>query len=186
MGKTGMFNYCPSCASNNIIFESKRVFNCPVCGFVYYYNTAAATGCIISIPDDDNDERLLFLVRGREPAKGKLDLPGGFVDPGEGALEGLYRELREELGWAPPVSPGAPLTGIFKLVGSFPNVYPYKGIIYNTCDMYFSLHAPGLREKDFHLEQDEVSAVCFIKPKDINFDELAFDSLRRAVRAYLA
>ena len=194
-----MFTFCPACASKKIDFTNGRSFHCPDCGFVYYHNTAAATGCIISVPPDADAaagdtaaggtppaERLLFLVRGREPAQGRLDLPGGFVDPGEGALEGLLRELREEIGWSPPVPPGAPLTDIFTLFASFPNVYPYRGINYNTCDLFFSLSAPGLREQDLRIERAEISAVRLLRPQDIDFDEIAFDSVRRAVRAYLA
>ena len=180
-----MFNYCPACASEKISFADGRAFRCPACGFVYYHNTASATGCIVSVPQPAGTEKILFLVRGHEPAKGKLDLPGGFVDPGEGAIEGLYREIKEETGWAPPVPEGKTLAGIFTLIDSFPNVYPYKNIPYNTCDLFFSLCAPGLCGKDLHLQGGEIAAVRFLKPEEINYDEIAFDSTRRAVRAYL-
>ena len=33
-----------------------------------------------------------------EPEKGRLDLPGGFVEVGEHPRDGLAREAREELG----------------------------------------------------------------------------------------
>ena len=171
-----MFNYCPECASKNITFKEGKVFRCPDCGFVYYHNIAAATGCIISVSDDDG-EKLVFLVRGKEPATGKLDLPGGFVDVGEGVIEGLKRELQEEIGWIPSVPP--------KLFASFPNVYNYKGIDYNTCDMYFSVSAPGLKPQDLHLEEAEVTGVRFLKPDEIDFNQLAFPSTVKAVKAYL-
>ena len=182
-----MFQYCPMCASENIRFERERVFRCPDCGFVYYHNTAAATGCIIVVPDSASaaGQRLLFLVRGTEPSKGKLDLPGGFVDPGEGALDGLYRELKEEIGWVPPVPEGTPLEKIFTLFASFSNVYPYKNISYNTCDLYFWLNAPGLREQDLNLEKSEIDGVRFLKPEEINYDDFAFDSTRKAVRLFV-
>jgi len=179
-----MFNFCPSCASKKISFEEGKVFRCPDCGFVYYHNIAAATGCIISVPSDDG-ERLVFLARGKEPAVGKLDLPGGFVDVGEGALEGLYREMKEEIGWTPPIPEGAELSSVFKLFASFSNVYEYKGIKYNTCDMYFSVSAPDLKPEDLRLEQTEVSAVRFLKPEEIDFSQFAFESTRRAVKTYL-
>ena len=169
-----MFKYCPSCASEKINFEDERLFRCPDCGFVYYHNTAAATGCIIS-----TGELIALLVRAKEPALGKLDLPGGFVDPGEGALEGLCRECREEIGWEPDISK-------VSLLASFPNKYLYKGISYNTCDLFFSVHVPGLSEKDFTLDLAESSAVRFVKPSEIKLEDLAFDSTRRAVEAYLA
>ena len=186
-----MFTFCPNCASKKISYTDGKAFRCPDCGLVYYHNVAAATGCIIAVPEnaagvDIPAGRIVFLVRDKEPAKGKLDLPGGFVDPGEGALEGLYRELREEINWSPPVPPGVPLTEVFTLFASFPNVYRYKGIDYNTCDLYFSLSAPGLCEQDLRLEQSEIAAVRFIRPQDIDYDEIAFDSTRRAVKAYLA
>jgi 8-oxo-dGTP pyrophosphatase MutT (NUDIX family) len=174
-----MFHYCPSCGSRDIQFERGRVFRCS-CGFVYYHNTAAATGCIISV-----DGKILLLVRGKEPAKGKLDLPGGFVDPGEGALEGLRRELREEIGWEPPLPlPGNTDAGVFSLFASFPNVYPYKNIVYNTCDLFFTLSAPGLTPGDLRLAEGEIAGVRFVKPGEVNMDELAFDSTRRAIGAF--
>jgi len=180
-----MFNFCPSCASKKITFNEGKVFRCPDCGFVYYHNVAAATGCVISVPQNDGSERLVFLVRGKEPAIGKLDLPGGFVDIGEGVIEGLYREMKEEIGWTPTVPQGTPLASIFKLFASFPNVYEYKNIKYNTCDMYFSITAPGLAPEDLRLEQAEVAAVRFLKPEEIDFSEFAFESTRRAVKTYL-
>jgi ADP-ribose pyrophosphatase YjhB (NUDIX family) len=184
-----MFNFCPSCGSKKISFERNKVFRCPDCGFVYYHNVAAATGCVISVPGADGEragERILLLVRGKEPARGGLDLPGGFVDPGEGAPEGLLREIREELGWTPPLPPGLSALGIFTLFASFPNVYPYKNIVYNTCDLFFALSAPGLSEKDLHPEAAEIAGVRFIRPEEINFDEVAFDSTKRAIKAYIA
>ncbi|MDR0598231.1 MAG: NUDIX domain-containing protein [Treponema sp.] len=167
-----MFRYCPSCGSQNIRFEHNKLFRCPDCGFVYYHNTAAATGCVISA-----GEEILLLVRNKEPARGKLDLPGGFVDPGEGAFEGLRRECREELGWDPGPN--------FTLFASFPNVYPYKNIPYNTCDFFFAAAAPGLRREDLVLQAGEITEALFIKPSELNLADLAFDSTRRAIKAYL-
>ena len=172
------FQHCPSCASKNIQFNGRK-FDCPDCGFVYYHNVAAATGCVIQA-----GERVLFLVRDREPSLGKLDLPGGFVDPGEGALEGLLRELQEELGWQPPLKPGAAAADAFTLFASFPNVYPYKNTVYNTCDLFFAVSAPGLTENDLRLEAGEVAGVRFMRLDEVKSEDLAFDSTRRAIEAF--
>jgi ADP-ribose pyrophosphatase YjhB (NUDIX family) len=179
-----MFKFCPSCGSQKIVFENGRVFRCPDCDLVYYHNVAAATGCVINT-GGPGAGRLMLLVRGKEPAKGKLDLPGGFVDSGEGALEGLYRELGEEIGWTPPLPPGAVLAEVFTLFASFPNVYPYKNIVYHTCDLFFALSAPGLTEADLRLEPGEIAGVRLVSPAEINDEDLAFDSTRRALRAYV-
>jgi ADP-ribose pyrophosphatase YjhB (NUDIX family) len=167
-----MFTFCPSCASRAIRLEQNKVFRCPDCGFEYYHNVASATGCVI-----DTGTSIAFTVRAKEPAKGKLALPGGFVNPGEGAFEGLRRECLEELDW----DPGADVT----LYASFPNVYSYKGFDYNTCDLYFSVFAPSVGMANFHLDPDEIEEIRFLLYNKINFDELAFDSTRYAVKAFL-
>ncbi|MDR2393971.1 MAG: NUDIX domain-containing protein [Treponema sp.] len=168
-----MFHFCPSCASPQIQFEGNTRFRCPSCGFVYYHNIAAATGCII-----DTDEGILLLVRAKEPAQGKLDLPGGFVSLGEGVVEGLRRECQEEIGWDPGLH--------FSFFASFPNTYPYWGILYNTCDLFFTLNAPGLHRADLHLEREEIEGIRFIKPSELLMEDLAFDSTRRVMQAFLA
>jgi ADP-ribose pyrophosphatase YjhB (NUDIX family) len=175
-----MWNYCPSCASPAIRFDGSHKFSCPACGFVYYQNTAAATGCVIL-----GKGGVLLLVRDKDPARGKLDLPGGFVDPGEGALEGLERELREEIGWPPAPGSGPRKTPLaFTLFASFPNTYPYKNIVYHTCDMFFTLEAPDLTEADLRPQTGEIAGLKFVAPGDIRMEDLAFDSTRRALAAY--
>jgi ADP-ribose pyrophosphatase YjhB (NUDIX family) len=166
-----MFRYCPSCASKNIRFENNHVFRCPDCGFVYYHNTAAATALVI-----DTGECIAFVRRGKEPAAGKLDLPGGFVNHNEGAIDGLLRECQEELGWKPD-------RGALSLFASFPNVYPYKNIVYNICDLFFSVHV-----RDFTpgaLQRGEIAALELIKYDAVDLDEIAFASVRAALNVYL-
>ncbi|MDR2313653.1 MAG: NUDIX domain-containing protein [Spirochaetaceae bacterium] len=173
-----MFRYCPGCASEKINFEKRRVFRCADCGFTYYHNTAAAVAGLIK-----TTAGLILLTRAKEPCKGKLDLPGGFVDPGEGAMDGLRREIIEELGWDP-----GPLDGAgerCRLFASFPNTYPYKTISYNTCDLFFSLDAPELTEQDLVVDAEEIFGIRFIRPEDIDPDDLAFESVKRALQVYL-
>ena len=72
--------------------ESKGA-SCPTCGRSWYRSSAPAVGA--AIVDGD---KVLVTVRGIEPEKGRMDLPGGFVEVGEHPREALAREAWEELG----------------------------------------------------------------------------------------
>jgi hypothetical protein len=64
-------------------------------------------------------------------------------------------------------------------------VYPYKNIVYNTCDLFFSVDAPGLTREDLRLEEKEITGVRFLRPGEINMEEIAFESVRRALKVYV-
>jgi len=60
------------------------------------------------------DSKVLFGVRSSDPGKGKLDVPGGFVEVHESAEQAAVREAKEEFGI------DITLTNCF---GTYPSVY---------------------------------------------------------------
>ena len=80
---------------------------CPTCGRSWYRSSAPAVGAAIM-----DGERVLVTVRGIEPEKGRMDLPGGFVEVGEHPREALAREAREELGVEVEVEEGPMLLAV--------------------------------------------------------------------------
>ncbi len=86
------FVYCPACGSGLKEPDAHKGSKCQSCGRSWYRNAAPTVGA--AIVDSD---RALLTVRGRDPFKGKLDVPGGFLEPGESPLDGLKREVKEEL-----------------------------------------------------------------------------------------
>lgn len=129
------FHFCPKCGSPNFAVNNEKSKVCPDCGFVYYFNPSAATAVFVT----DRRNNLLVSVRGKEPAEGLYDLPGGFVDQFETAREGAARELFEETGidFKRGLSGGilSPLRYLF----SIPNIYPYSGFEVHTLDLFFHL-----------------------------------------------
>ena len=74
-----VFKYCPKCGSELFEVHNAKSKHCSNCGFTYYQNPSSATAAFIL----NSDGELLVVQRGKEPAKGTLDLPGGFVDNDE-------------------------------------------------------------------------------------------------------
>lgn len=88
------FLYCPECGSPHFEVNNEKSKKCTDCGFVYYFNPSAATVALIL----NEKNELLVCRRAKEPAKGTLDLPGGFIDMNETGEEGVAREVLEETG----------------------------------------------------------------------------------------
>ena len=90
---TEPFRYCPADGTRLGEPRASGGASCPLCGRSWYRNSAPAVGAVILSGD-----KALVTVRAREPEKGRLDLPGGFLEVGEHPVSGLAREVREELG----------------------------------------------------------------------------------------
>jgi mutator protein MutT len=93
-----IYRYCPVCGGV-LKYEQREGNDIPVCqnpscGFVFWQNPKPTVSAIIV----NEQQEVLLAVRGIEPYRGKLDLPGGFLQEGEHPDEGIKREIREELG----------------------------------------------------------------------------------------
>ncbi len=87
------FRFCPADATPLEDPDAEGGSRCPRCGRSWYRNSSPTAGAAIV-----RDEKALVCVRAREPEKGRLDVPGGFLLPGEDPIAGLKREVKEELG----------------------------------------------------------------------------------------
>lgn len=111
--------------------------------------------------------------RAKDPAKGTLDLPGGFVDLHESAEEAVVREIREETGLDlhDPV-----------YLFSLPNIYTYSGFEVHTTDLFFQL----ILSSDTELKaDDDVEQLFFLPPEEIRPERFGLDSIRTGVRRWM-
>lgn len=166
-----LLKYCPSCGKESLEWDGEKKWSCPNCDFRLYNNVAGAVAVVIRCGDE-----VYLTRRNQEPKKGKLDLAGGFVDPKESAEEACKRELFEELQLNIDVSN-------LKYITSLPNIYQYKEIDYNTIDLFYEY---TVSEKfDVNIELSEISETQWIPLKEVNPDDIAFDSQKRFFEDYL-
>lgn len=162
--------FCPKCGLETLLWDNKNKWSCSSCSFVLFHNVAGAVAVLITCGDE-----MMFTRRNQDPAKGKLDLSGGFTDPEESAEHTCARELHEELGLEIEENQ-------LQYLGSQPNIYPYKNIIYNTIDLFFRY---DVAEKfQVTLEKKEVSEIVWIRKKEISLEDIAFESQRKFLAEY--
>ena len=163
-----VLKFCPFCGSSHFRWDGIKAHICQDCHHKLYTNEVGAT---IALIKNDKDE-LLFTVRRFDPAKGKLDFPGGFIDLGETAEEGVGREVKEELNLT--------ITDL-QFFGTFPNTYQYGGLTYFTIDVVFEC-----KVESFNLlkASDDVANFHFIHPKNVDLNDIGLDSPKRVLQKY--
>lgn len=163
------FGYCPKCGSRHFVENNEKSKRCENCGFVYYFNPSAATAAFIV----NERGELLVERRAKDPAKGMLDLPGGFVDVSETAEEGITREVKEET--------GLQLTEV-RYMFSLPNIYRYSGFDVHTLDMFFMCRvAEGAQP----VPADDAAECFWIPVADIHTEQFGLRSIRQALYLFL-
>ena len=164
-----LFKFCPKCGAPAFVENCEKSKRCTACGFVYYFNVSSATVAFIL----NERGELLVCRRAKEPAKGTLDLAGGFVDRYETGEEGVAREVLEETGLEVVEA---------RYRFSLPNTYLYSGFLVHTLDQFFLC-----RVKDnSRLEaKDDVADSFWMPLQEVNPEEFGLDSVREGVRRFL-
>ena len=167
MPKCSPFAYCPCCGAAEPDRTRPKKMHCLDCGFSFYFNVAAAVAALIV-----HDGQVLVTRRKYPPAAGTLDLPGGFVDPGETARKALQREIHEELNLR--------ITRADYFC-SLPNRYPYGGMEYRTLDLAFVCRVTNT---DALEPGDDVAGCRWIPVPQLQPRDFGLQSIKRLVAKY--
>ncbi len=165
MSPPEFFRHCPRCgAAAGPVSPAPNPFHCGACGFRYFFNPTVA----VAVFARREDGRTLLIRRARDPGKGRLAPPGGFIDVGETAETAAIRELREEVGLE---------IGDLGFLCSEPNQYTYEGVTYPVLDFFFTARCAGTEIPAI----DEVAAAEWFDPQEIEPGALAFPSMQCAL-----
>jgi len=163
-----IFQYCPVCGSHTFIVNNVKSKRCEACGFTYYANPSSATAAFIV-----RDDCLLVARRGKEPARGTLDLPGGFVDMDETGEEGMRREIMEET--------GLQALSVHYLF-SIPNLYEYSGMTIHTLDMFYRVEVAADAVPQ---AADDAAELFWVPLGDVRPEQFGLRSICQAVGLFL-
>ncbi len=164
------FVHCPNCGYRKLESVSQCPFLCENCGIEMFFNSVTSVAALI----ENSAGNVLFTRRKQDPQRGKLGIPGGFVNPGENLEEALLREVHEEVGIE---------LKSWSYLGGWPNQYSYKSVIYSVTDIYFVAQVEDF--ESIKTCPDEVDGEHIANPVTIELDDLAFPTLKAAVSKYL-
>lgn len=163
-----VLNICPKCGSHDFHQSGDKSLKCDQCGFHFFINSAAAVAALVT----DEEGKLMLTTRAVEPDSGKLDLPGGFVDPGESAENAVKRELEEELSMK---------VKSLEYIGSAPNEYIFSGYSVFTLDMAFRVIPESVTGL---VAMDDILDYRFYAEDEIDYTQIPAPSIKSFVKQY--
>ncbi len=159
-----MRTYCPNCAAlieRRIPEGQDRERDiCSACGEIFYDNPRNVVGTIV-----ERDGAVLMCRRAISPRRYFWTVPAGFLELGESAFEGAARETLEEA--TAEVQNG-------ELFAMLDVIHIGQIHIFYRTRLISDHWAPGA----------ESDAVCFLKEDEIDWSQLAFPSIHRALTHY--
>ena len=161
------FDFCPSCATRLEISTDDEGKVCPSCGRSWYRSSSPTAGCVIVA-----DGCALITRRGKDPEKGRFDVPGGFLHAGEEVLDGLRREVMEELGVEIDVA-------MSDLVQVVPHTYGEEGDFVLAMGFIVRLRSGEPKAAD------DVAEIRWVSRDEVDHVEFAWEHDRTLVRRAL-
>lgn len=159
-------NFCSHCGSSVRITvpegDNRERHVCADCGTIHYLNPKIIAGCIPVWED-----RLLLCRRAIEPRHGLWTLPAGFMEQGEALEHAAKRETLEE------ANADVELEGLHSIF-SLTHVSHVQMLF--RARLKAPVFSPGVESLETRLFSED----------EIPWDELAFETMRRALQYYLA
>jgi len=158
-------NFCSDCGASVVRKiprgDTRDRWVCESCEIVHYQNPKIVVGCI-----PERDGKILLCKRAIEPRTGFWTAPAGFLEVGEGIVEGAARETLEE---------ACAEIEIGHLFASVDVVYA------GQVHLFFTAKLLG----DFAAGEESLEVALF-DVADIPWENIAFSSNRFALEKFIA
>lgn len=155
------------CATPLARADEETGARCESCGRSWYRNAAPTAGCAIV-----RDGKALVTTRGSEPEKGRQDVPGGFLRYDEHPIDGVKREVREELG----IEIAVTMADCLQIV---PHRYGAEG------DWVLAIGFKARYVAGDPVPADDVAAITWVGPHELDDLDFAWGHDRDLVRSTL-
>lgn len=160
------YKFCTSCRA--ALEVTQKMSSCPNCERQYFFNAKATTAIVCR----NTSGSVLLTKRAYDPFKDWWDIPGGFVEKDESLEQAASRELFEETGLK---------INEFQYIGSIFEDYCYQNEIIPVVAAIFNCH---VEDNQTVKVGDDVCDYRFVKLKDIDFTNIAFDNQRKFLKTY--
>lgn len=162
------YKFCPKCGGKLEIKKigAGEVPVCLGCGFKFWQNSKPTVSAIIL-----NDQNEVLLAKRSSSFKyGLWGAPGGFLENGEDLVEGLTREVDEEIGVK--VEVGDNISYMIEL-----DLRDESGDLYDL-NLQYKCQIVSGEPKALH----ETSEIKWFKKQDIPWDQIAFPGITKALK----
>lgn len=160
--------FCTWCGGR--LEQKADYLTCTQCG-ANDYNTprTAVAVLVISMQGD-----MLLARRAHDPGKGKLDVPGGFIDGNETPHQAAVRELNEETGLQIAQQD-------LTLSDAMAHGYLFQGKQYPLVALLFTVHVAETSVT----AADDVASLEWVRPENIDFSAFAWSEQADCIKSYL-
>jgi len=157
-------NYCSKCGARVTVRipagDDRPRFVCDTCQSIHYQNPNIVVGSIPVLGD-----KILLCRRAIRPRLGKWTLPAGYLENGETLVEAAKREAYEEAR------------------AKLSDLTPYALLNLTFVNQVYVIFRCRLADHNF-APGAESSEVQLLAEHDISWEELAFSSIREALKCY--
>jgi 8-oxo-dGTP diphosphatase len=160
--------FCQVCGAKVNEQEAGRFYECPQCSQVFWKSTKPTAEAIIL----NDDGKVLLEKRKGSIREGFWDTPGGYLENGEDPIEGLRREVMEEIGVEVEVG---------KLINMSIEPDAYSEIENSYClDITFEARITSGSPQP----KDETCEVRWFAKEEIPWDKIGFPGEKKALKSY--